>query len=58
MKACIFDLDGTLTDTLESLVYSVRATLREMAGDYERAVQNFCWKWCQTSDGRIAGSCR
>ena len=30
MKACIFDLDGTLTDTLESLVYSVRATLREM----------------------------
>lgn len=30
MKACIFDLDGTLTDTLESLVYYVRATLREM----------------------------
>ena len=30
MKACIFDLDGTLTDTLESLEYSVRATLREM----------------------------
>lgn len=30
MKACIFDLDGTLTDTLESLVYSVRATLKEM----------------------------
>lgn len=30
MKACIFDLDGTLTNTLESLVYSVRATLREM----------------------------
>ena len=29
-KACIFDLDGTLTDTLESLVYSVNATLAEM----------------------------
>lgn len=29
-KACIFDLDGTLTDTLESLSYSVNATLREM----------------------------
>ncbi|MCI6122454.1 MAG: HAD family hydrolase, partial [Lachnospiraceae bacterium] len=24
MKACIFDLDGTLTDTLESLAYSVK----------------------------------
>lgn len=30
MKACIFDLDGTLTDTLESLAYSVKETLREM----------------------------
>lgn len=30
MKACIFDLDGTLTATLESLAYSVKATLREM----------------------------
>ncbi|MBO1722110.1 HAD family hydrolase [Extibacter sp. GGCC_0201] len=30
MKACVFDLDGTLTDTLESLAYSVKATLREM----------------------------
>ena len=29
-KACIFDLDGTLTDTLESLTYSVNATLNEM----------------------------
>lgn len=26
-KACIFDLDGTLTDTLESLTYSVNRTL-------------------------------
>lgn len=30
MKACIFDLDGTLTDTLESLTYSVSETLKEM----------------------------
>lgn len=30
MKACIFDLDGTLTDTLESIAYSVKGTLREM----------------------------
>lgn len=30
MKACIFDLDGTLTDTLDSLVYCVNATLKEM----------------------------
>ena len=29
-KACIFDLDGTLTDTLESLLYSVNATLAEL----------------------------
>ncbi len=30
MKACIFDLDGTLTDTLDSLNYSVNETLKEM----------------------------
>lgn len=30
MKACIFDLDGTLTDTLESLAHSVQLTLEEM----------------------------
>ena len=29
-KACIFDLDGTLTDTLESLTYSVNETLSEL----------------------------
>lgn len=29
-KACIFDLDGTLTDTLDSLVFSVNATLEEL----------------------------
>lgn len=30
IKACIFDLDGTLTDTIESLTYSVGETLKEM----------------------------
>jgi len=30
IQACIFDLDGTLTDTLDSLVFSVCATLNEM----------------------------
>ncbi|MEG0932715.1 MAG: HAD family hydrolase [Lachnospiraceae bacterium] len=29
-KACIFDLDGTLTDTLESITYSVNQTLLEL----------------------------
>ena len=30
MKACIVDLDGTLTNTLESMTYSVNLTLEEM----------------------------
>ena len=29
-KVCVFDLDGTLTDTLESLTISVNMTLEEM----------------------------
>lgn len=29
-KACIFDLDGTIGNTLDSMVYSVNLTLREM----------------------------
>lgn len=29
-RACIFDLDGTLTDTLDSLEYSVNKTLEEL----------------------------
>ena len=32
-KLCIFDLDGTLTDTLESLTYSVNLTLQELGAD-------------------------
>lgn len=30
IKTCIFDLDGTLTETLESLTFSVNETLKEM----------------------------
>lgn len=30
IRTCIFDLDGTLTDTLESMTYSVNLTLKEM----------------------------
>ena len=38
IKACIFDLDGTLTDTLSSIVYSANSSLRkeglsELPGD-------------------------
>lgn len=29
-KTCIFDLDGTLTDTLDSLTFSVNETMRRM----------------------------
>lgn len=29
-KACIFDLDGTLTDTLDSLTFSVNETMKEL----------------------------
>ncbi len=29
-QTCIFDLDGTLTDTLESITYSVNLTLQEL----------------------------
>lgn len=38
-KACIFDLDGTLTDTLESLTFSVNETLKEMGLSEIDAVQ-------------------
>lgn len=38
-RLCIFDLDGTLADTLESLVFSVNETLREMGLSPIRAEQ-------------------
>ncbi len=31
IKACIFDLDGTIGNTLDSMVYSVNLTLKEMS---------------------------
>lgn len=39
-KAFIFDLDGTLTDTLESLTFSVNATLEELG--LEKITQEQC----------------
>ena len=50
MKACIFDLDGTLTDTLESLTYSVNKTLGEMDLPPITADE------CEGSDGVFASS--
>lgn len=38
-KACMFDLDGTLADTTESLVISVNATLKELGFSEISAVQ-------------------
>ncbi len=58
MKACIFDLDGTLTNTLESMTYSVNLTLKEMglSRDHKGSVQNVCRKRSKSSDGRISES--
>ena len=39
-RLCIFDLDGTLTDTLDSLTYSVNLTLEEMGYPALRARAN------------------
>lgn len=48
MEACIFDLDGTLTDTLESLVFSVNTSLQEMG------LSKISEKQCQTFVGNGA----
>ena len=40
MKACIFDLDGTLADTLESMAY-VANTIMNRFGLKEMPVENF-----------------
>ena len=50
-KACIFDLDGTLTDTLESLTYSVNETLKELK--LKKITQEQCRSFvgmCEMSD--------
>ena len=54
MKACIFDLDGTLTDTLDSLIYSVNLTLQEMGLTEigRRSVPKICREWSTEADRR------
>ena len=42
MKACIFDLDGTLTNTLESMTYSVNLTLKEMGSPRSQRISAEC----------------
>ncbi len=56
MKACIFDLDGTLTNTLESMTYSVNLTLKERWAfpDHKRSVQIVCREWSKSSDRKVA----
>lgn len=44
-KACIFDLDGTLTNTLESLTYSVNTTLGELG------LSSITWQQCRAFVG-------
>ena len=54
MKACIFDLDGTLTNTLESMTYSVNLTLKEMG--LSQITKDVCRKRSKSSDRRISES--
>lgn len=49
MKACIFDLDGTLTDSVKSLAYSVNLTLKDLG--YKPQPEE-CFKQF-AGDGRI-----
>ena len=44
IKACIFDLDGTLTNTLDSLEYSVNETMKEIG-----TVPAVRWRWSEGS---------
>mgnify|MGYP002224937361 CR=1 FL=1 len=50
-KSCIFDLDGTLTDTLDSLTFSCESDHERdgTARDYKRAVPDVCGKRKQSS---------
>ena len=61
MKACIFDLDGTLTNTLESMTYSVNLTLEEMGLSKitKRSVQDCSvGKWSQGINGKVTEGSR
>lgn len=60
MKACIFDLDGTLTNTLESMTYSVNLTLEEMGLSKitKRSVQIVCREWSQGINRKVTESSR
>ena len=40
IKACIFDLDGTLANTLDSMAYVANEILRDM-GLKEQPTENF-----------------
>ena len=57
-KACIFDLDGTLTNTLDSLVYSTNEDIKrdEAFADFRRTVSNICWEWSKSADRKALGS--
>ena len=51
IKACIFDLDGTLTNTLDSLEYSVNETMKRNrnATDHKGTVPAVRWRWGEGS---------
>ena len=50
IKACIFDLDGTLTNTLDSLEYSVNETMKEIGmPDHKGTVPAVRWRWGEGS---------
>ena len=54
-KACIFDLDGTLTNTLDSLTYSTNKTLEEMGLE---TITKLRWGWSQMPYGTCTSCVR
>jgi hypothetical protein len=55
IKACIFDLDGTIGNTLDSMVYSVNLTLKEMNLSEISKEQCREFVWCEGVDGEGTG---
>lgn len=53
IKGVLFDLDGTLLDTLEDLYQSVNAALAACGfpGTNQNGSQKFCRKWSPESHG-------